>query len=136
MGRQKEGKRRRKIQAYEQLHGPDTAEIVHRFDDSWTVRRLVYMRDAFYEGTMMGHCLDPRNMPEEAKAESNLIAHTEGWDILSLRDPINHPRVTFGISLDGELQNVHTLGFPKGQTDPSFQARLDAFVEIWRNPFV
>ena len=125
----KRGKRQRKIEAYEGEHGPDTAEIVHQFDDGWTVRRLLYIRDALYEGTLQKHCMAGHDWPEGADNPDNVLDHGEGWDILSLRDPMNYPRVTFGLTLDREPVELHTLGFPKGETDPRFQARIDAFVQ-------
>jgi hypothetical protein len=121
-------RRKKRARDYEAEHGPDEAPVVYRFDDGWSIRRIVYIRDALREGALMGHCLDGRDWPEEARDESNLIMHADGWDLLSLRDEQNHPRCTFYVDQEAQLQDPHTLGYGRGMTDPEYRDRLERFI--------
>lgn len=121
-------RRKRNVQNWERENGPDEAPLVYEFEDGWSIRRIVYIRDALYEGTLMNHCLDGRDWPEEGRDDSNLIMHADGWDLLSLRDEQNHPRVTLYVDQERQVQDPHTLGFGRGLMDPSYQERLERFV--------
>jgi hypothetical protein len=68
----------------EQRFGPDQAEIVHTFDDGWTIRRVTRTADLAREGALMGHCL--RSMVPERGPDLP--------DVYSLRDRDNYPHTT------------------------------------------
>jgi hypothetical protein len=121
-------RRKRNVQNWEAEHGPDEAPVVYEFKDAWSIRRIVFIRDALREGTLMNHCLDARDWPKEAIVKENAIVHADGWDLLSLRDEQNHPRVTFYIDQERQIQDPHTLGYGRGMTDAGYRDRLERFV--------
>jgi DNA invertase Pin-like site-specific DNA recombinase len=56
----------------------DTSDIIHTFDDGWTIRRLNTVGDAHREGELMSNCINPYNEhclwskdAEERMAEQN-----------------------------------------------------------------
>jgi hypothetical protein len=67
----------------------DGSEVVHRFPDGWTIRRLNTMGDQRREGVIMNHCWDtedPGADPVPLGPDSNYY---------SLRDPNNIPKASF-----------------------------------------
>lgn len=130
-------RRKKRLRDWELQNGPDSSELVWELPDGWTIRRLVYIRDALREGHLMNHCLSGKDWPEEAKEPSNFVGHKAGWDLLSLRDPENHPRVTFHLDHEGQIQDPHSLGYGRGLTDPAYLDRLEQFVrDALGRPFV
>jgi hypothetical protein len=69
---------------------PTMGEVLHRFDDGWTVRRLKDRIEAKAEGDDMGHCVGSYGPDIEN-------GHTH---ILSLRDPNNVPHGTLELNPD------------------------------------
>lgn len=63
------------------LLGPDRSEIVHRFDDGWTVRRIPGLADQRREGILCRSCMRSATKPYQ--------------NALSLRDPDNLPHISF-----------------------------------------
>ena len=63
-------------------------QVIHRFDDGWTVRRLQNGKEAEWEGDELGHCVG-------AYGEAIESGHTM---ILSLRDPNNRPKATMELA--------------------------------------
>ena len=88
-----------------QLPG-DTSEIVHQFDDGWTIRKGNKAQDAHREGQLMNNCIgnvydsnDYRCMtPEEIEKNEDF------YPFHSLRDPDNFPHVSIR---DGLAEGKH-----------------------------
>lgn len=78
--------------------GPDRSEIVHQFDDGWSVRCVRRIVDQRREGILLQNCL--KNVRTAAQRDRNC------W---SLRDPSNIPRASFsawrGRFADHEIYN-------------------------------
>lgn len=69
-------------------------EVLHRFDDGWTIRRLQNAAEHKDEGDMMGHCVGDPGMGYSKQTE-------EGSRIFaSLRDPKNIPHATLDLTPD------------------------------------
>jgi|SRR5579884_1818576 len=82
---QKRRRRQRNLsRELEHRLGADQAEIVHRFDDGWTIRRVDRIEDQRREGELMRSCLKG-------------LYSVPSPNCYSLRDPDNLPRVTFAV---------------------------------------
>jgi len=95
----------------------DTSDIVHTFDDGWTIRKLNTIGDAHREGTLMSNCMTPEGewpppyCDVAASIDPNFSIerhHDFPWEdyfdkeirrddkaIYSLRDPENLPHATY-----------------------------------------
>jgi len=51
------GRRRREYEDAQAEHGPDKSEILHTFEDGWTIRKMKEPQDWKIEGQMMGNCI-------------------------------------------------------------------------------
>lgn len=82
---------------------PDRSQIIHVFDDGWTIRRLELASDIWREGVLMRNCLRLHyRRATEAGAQdqlalrkvSSLICNPDISYLHSLRDENNLPRLT------------------------------------------
>lgn len=69
---------------------PDYGEILHKFDDDWTIRRLQNAKEARIEGEDMGHCVGGEHHSGQIERGETVIA--------SLRDHKNLPHATIQIT--------------------------------------
>lgn len=117
----------------------DTSEIVHTFDDGWTVRKLNTAGDMHREGELMGNCLScnslegpyrswywnlpngPNEDPEFWKEEFK-NPNPAGL-FYSLRDPDNLPHVTIG----GMYDNIDILGKHNSEVKDRYKKYLNDF---------
>lgn len=96
-----------RAQEIEQDIGPDTARIVHTFEDGWTIRQLLTYGDLQREGELMQNCLAAWGLTSEAdhplwhqhpgeRGDPDYFSTPlPGGDYLySLRDPDNLPHVS------------------------------------------
>jgi hypothetical protein len=70
---------------------PDYGEVVHKFPDDWSVRRLQNRAEALAEGEEMGHCVGSHHAPYIDDGRQL---------ILSLRDHNNAPHATIQLEPD------------------------------------
>ena len=82
---------------YEDRIRNDLGQVVHKFPDKWTIRRLQNEDEAAQEGEDMGHCVG--GYGTEVK-EGNT-------HIFSLRDPRNRPHATFEINPISGFSALH-----------------------------
>lgn len=68
----------------------DRGEVVYKFEDGWTIQRLVTAEHLRQEGDAMQHCVGQGNHC----AYSYLLLQPEKGSIFSLRDKNNAPHVT------------------------------------------
>jgi hypothetical protein len=90
----------------EEAEGTSGGQIVHKFDDGWTVRR-VRPDEARDEGDQMGHCVG---------GYADDIANGS-CQIFSLRDPRNRPHSTAEVQPDGGRNGGYGSGGVSGNYD-------------------
>lgn len=77
-------------QAQSERERPNLGQVVHQFDNGWTMRKLRNAREAQIEGDEMNHCVGSYGKGIES-GENH---------IYSLRDPDNHPHATVQLNKD------------------------------------
>lgn len=95
------GKKLEILQQADQYH-PDSSEIIHQFDDGWTMRKLQNHGDKAREGKLAHHCWSalsaakdhPLDQPYYSEQYKDTIDNTQREHI-SLRDPDNWPHASF-----------------------------------------
>ena len=75
-------------------------EVVYRWPDGWTVKRLNTSDDLRYEGDAMGHCIGNDDQPYCDALENGDI------EAYSLRDPSGIPHATWHYNPDGSLAQL------------------------------
>lgn len=78
------------MEARKRSQGQKDGQILHTYDDGWTLRNLTNADELKREGDAMGHCVGSYGSDVE---NGDLKVH-------SLRDPKGNPHVTYGIQQD------------------------------------
>jgi hypothetical protein len=129
---------------------PDRSEVVHSFDDGWTINHLATAGDVRREGLLMRSCLakyagdelgeergsitrceraddDPmRRMAPEDMDILDLGGIHVGCQLMSLRDPMNLPHLTFWHRPG--MYACSVLGSHNGKPRASYAARVDQWL--------
>lgn len=87
---------------------PNLGQVVHKFDDGWTMRKLRNAREAQIEGDkeQMNHCVG---------GYGRLIEDGH-YHVYSLRDPDNNPHVTVQLNDDHPEATGVSQAYAKGDT--------------------
>lgn len=133
----------------------DQSEVLHTFDDGWTIARLATVGDVRREGVLMRSCLakyagdtlheDPKKLGEFTPGEraddepfekvhwrlmmdTDLSGRHVGCILVSLRDPANLPHATWWQDERGDYV-CGVAGFRNDKLSPAYAARVDAWIE-------
>jgi hypothetical protein len=140
--------RRQRLREAEAELGPDHSEIVHEFEDGWSIRRPRTLADLIREGDLLQNCLrDLRNVilsddQELATLEADDLVAPWGDSVLyvpvgvsleasewalthSLRDRDNHPRAVFIHETSGHTNDLR--GYGNTQVKPEYLERIEAW---------
>jgi hypothetical protein len=86
----------KKQEYFHQQFGPDNSEVVHRFDDGWTINKLTTPHNECYEGELMGNCVgSAKSLANAVKPADWHTPDTTEYVYHSIRDPQNIPHGTF-----------------------------------------
>lgn len=128
----------------------DTSDIVHEFEDGWTVRRLPTFRDLHREGQLMRHCWSSPAL-DDLHGRDDLPAPTFAWDMfyigddleadptkgkdfyghdferhhMSLRDPDNLPHLSWFEDKSGHLDSAY--GRNNSKPKDEYLDRIDEY---------
>lgn len=138
---------RQRLVNYWDEHLPDTSEVVHQFPNGWSIRQPQTIGDLDREGYMMRNCwrqfgFSPHNEEYPMDYAHEPIPWESGGlrenTYYSLRDPDNHPQVSFearflgdpyGDGPDEKIQSI--LGH--GNSDPKPE-HLNMISDWWGSP--
>lgn len=140
----------------------DTSEVVHRFDDGWTVRRLVCTGDLRREGWLMHSCLaqyagdvldtrrkggvkvmlghDRHRFDWSSREHTAFTGAGLRWpelalcNLYSLRDTDNLPHATWWTRMGVYSHSV--LGSHNDQVKASYGARIEEWTKLVGSPQV
>ena len=109
---------RQMAQEHDSKH-PDTSQVVHTFDDGWTIRRPQTNADHWRESILMSNCVDDRCEMSDDPNDPHLIPDSTYH---SLRDPDNIPHASW------DLESPEpALGRHNSPVKEEYRPYLDAF---------
>ena len=130
-----------RAQSLETILGPDESQIVHQFDDGWTIRQLSIYADAEREGHLMSNCMRWSGEDESASFWG-FHPNYQTWEdpefedldmplpsfeeVYSLRDPNNIPHVT--IYEDEITDGRAMLGKHNSNPKPEYLDKIEEWV--------
>lgn len=140
------GMTKKKLLELGQTLPEDTSEIVHQFDDGWTIRKGTKVPDAYREGQLMGNCIgdiessdDPSGYrcmtPEEVEEKKEL----DFYPFYSLRDTDNIPHVSIrdglaegrhGSEIKNKYKKYLDQFFTYGGKEDNYHVYNDAFIPL------